>query len=170
MPRSQTIAKISASKKPRTPSSVVAKKQALSARKPGGVTGVEKKKRRFSSFVSTLRGIRRQQKETKSAHQFRPMVELVKAIVNDFDNKTFLRRSTVKTIEEVVMPHAITVLRQALDRRMESLTPHERKNQRCVQVMEKNIRGAFKVWAESRTGNYLNIYDDTLAAQKQLKE
>jgi hypothetical protein len=40
----------------------------------------------------------------------------------------------------------------------------------AVQVMAKNIRGALKVWAEGRNGNFLDVFDASMTRQKQHKE
>lgn len=136
--------------------------------KPTGAVK-QRKKTQFKKITTTLRKMRRQQRETGSCHQHTPIVRLVKEVACDIDNKTWLRKSTCKTIDEIVMNEVQTVLRQALDRRLESRTPAEKMKRCAVQVSEKHITGAFKVWASYRDGNFMETYLNALDEQKQLE-
>lgn len=109
---------------------------------------VAKKRRppRYRNITRALRGIRNMQKDTHVVVRRAPMVRLVRDMASDYSRQLWLRPSTVEALQQVVDAAVISVLQEALERRVESMTDSERLKQSNAQVMEKHIAGAFNVW------------------------
>ena len=140
-------------------------KKSIGLSKPKGISSVEKKERkpvRYKNITHALRKIRRAQRSTEACTRKAPIIYLVKDIATKYDDQTWFRPSTTRDIQEAVEAQMIVVLQQAHDRSIEARTENELKKQTAVQVMEKNIKGAFKVWSSSRNGDFMELYDETL--------
>jgi hypothetical protein len=144
-------------------------KKAAGLSKPKGIQKVVRKPTKFKRFTTTTRRIRKKQDDTWFCNQKAPIVDLVKSIARDVDNQTWFRKSTCRTIDEIVTAQVIIILRQALERRKDAMTPSKMKKQTAIQIGEKHITGALKVWAEYHDGNYMDVYRNTLVEQKELE-
>ena len=167
MTRPSNVSKAVASKRPaknknqQDASNLKAKVQ----KKSKGLTKEEDKKaRRFRPIVQALRNMRKQQKMTNQCMKNAPMVRLVKGIASECDSRSWLRPSAIETIKEIATAETIKLLRLAFGRRLENMTEAElgpNGKQVAVQVMGKNIIGAFSAWADERSGDFMDVFMKT---------
>ena len=128
---------------------------------------VKKKKPRFRPITSALRGIRRMQRSTEPCVRKTGFRLMVKQMVAGMDTETWLRDSTVDALREIVEANVHQVLSQALDRRVEALSNTERKKQTLIQVMDRNVVGAFKTWSDMHHGS--DFFTDFVELRAQTK-
>jgi histone H3/H4 len=141
------------------------KKQAKLAPLPEGRVAADAKKKvrakpRFRPITHALRGMRREQRSTRLSVRNKPITDLIRHMIKDFSFDTMLRPSTVEALQEVVEAGVLKVLRDAFDRRLEAMTETEQKKQTSVQLMAKNVYGAFRVWAEQRQGQFTEFLEE----------
>lgn len=130
---------------------VAASKAKAAVKSKGSVSSAEvkkKKAKRFRNVTLAVRSIRRMQRDTSLAIRKAPMTRLVRQCTIDYDAQTWLRPRTVEALQQIVDAALVGIMRQALDRRIESLTEAEHKKQTAVQVMGKHLIGAFQVWCD----------------------
>ena len=126
-------------------------------------TAKKRKAPRFRPITHALRAIRREQKK-HSELSFRrgPFRDLVRQEVYELDRDSQLRPSTVHVIQEHGEGFLTTVLMHGHTRRLEGLTPGQRKQQICVQVSSRNIEGAFHALTFDKPGPYKEEFQRAL--------
>lgn len=117
----------------------------------------EKKHRakpRFRPITKALRTIRFEQRSTLPCMAKQRMRDLIRIILSEAGPDTWLKPATIEAIGALAEDQVISILREANERRMEALTAGDRKRQGCVQLMAKNVEGAFRTFKRGSIGSF----------------
>lgn len=119
----------------------------------------KKKKIRFRAVTHALRNIRRAQQSTSSGFRRAPITRLVKRFCATYSNNNmFLRRSTVEAFEQVTMHATLQIFQDAYNRRLVSLSPEQSASQHMVQIEERHLDDAFRLWRQYHsTGDFDSV-------------
>jgi len=133
--------------------------------KPEGDVKVRKNVR-FRNITQGLRKIRKQQKSIELCMRKAPTLILIRQIAEQLQDQNRMRKATSHQIATVAEAQTIKLIKQALDRRIEAMTPSELKTQASVQVSSKHILGAFKVWCEEKNSKFMDYFQESLLQQR----